>query len=51
VDKLEEATMPLVEEYLNKKIATGRNNKCTLENAVVRREWLAHTQNHPLISI
>jgi hypothetical protein len=39
VDKLEEATMPLVNAYMTKKIAAGRNNKCTLENAVVRREW------------
>lgn len=35
VDKLEEATMPKVEEWLKKK----SNNTCTLENAAVRREW------------
>ncbi|KAI1813017.1 hypothetical protein GGS20DRAFT_586881 [Poronia punctata] len=39
VDKLEEATMPLVEEYMDKKISSGKNNKCTLETAKVRREW------------
>ncbi|KAI1652510.1 Di-copper centre-containing protein [Daldinia decipiens] len=39
VDKLEEATMPKVEAWLAKKIATETNNNCTLENAVVRREW------------
>ncbi|KAI0387433.1 Di-copper centre-containing protein [Hypomontagnella monticulosa] len=39
VDKLEEATMPKVEEWLTKKISAGANNNCTLENAVVRREW------------
>jgi tyrosinase len=39
VDKLEEATMPKVEEYMAKKIAAGKNNGCTLETAGVRREW------------
>ncbi|KAI8963059.1 Di-copper centre-containing protein [Daldinia sp. FL1419] len=39
VDKLEEATMPKVEAWLDKKIAAETNNNCTLENAVVRREW------------
>ena len=39
VDKLEEATMPKVEAYMAKKIAAGKNNGCTLENAGVRREW------------
>ena len=39
VDKLEEATMPKIEEYMAKKIAAGKNNGCTLENAGVRREW------------
>lgn len=31
--------MPKIEEYLDKKIAAGKNNNCTLENAGVRREW------------
>ncbi|XXG99739.1 hypothetical protein Hte_006080 [Hypoxylon texense] len=39
VDKLEEATMPKVEEFVAKKIAANANNNCTLENAAVRREW------------
>lgn len=39
VDKLEEATMPKVETWLEKKIAAGKNNECTLETASVRREW------------
>ena len=39
VDKMEEAMMPKVEEWLNKKAAAGKNNNCTLENAAVRREW------------
>ncbi|KAI1764646.1 Di-copper centre-containing protein [Hypoxylon sp. FL1150] len=39
VDKLEEETMPKVEEFLSKKIAANTNNNCTLENAAVRREW------------
>ncbi|KAI1297343.1 hypothetical protein F5Y03DRAFT_369618 [Xylaria venustula] len=39
VDKLEEATMPKVDDYMSKKIAAGKNNKCTLETAYVRREW------------
>ncbi|OIW28322.1 Di-copper centre-containing protein [Coniochaeta ligniaria NRRL 30616] len=39
VDKLEEATMPNVDTYMQKKIAAAKNNKCTLENAAVRREW------------
>lgn len=39
VDKLEEATMTKVEAYMAKKIAAGKNNGCTLENAGVRREW------------
>ncbi|KAK7754593.1 hypothetical protein SLS62_003376 [Diatrype stigma] len=39
VDKLEEATMPKVEAWLDKKIAAGTNNNCTLETARVRREW------------
>ena len=39
VDKLEEATMPKVEAYLEQKIAAGKNNECTLETASVRREW------------
>ncbi|KAG7287554.1 hypothetical protein NEMBOFW57_007066 [Staphylotrichum longicolle] len=33
VDKLEEATMTKVEAYMAKKIAAGKNNGCTLENA------------------
>lgn len=39
VDKLEETTMSNVEAYMNKKIAAGKNNGCTLEKAGVRREW------------
>ena len=39
VDKLEEATMPLVDAWMGKKIAAGMNNKCTLEKAAIRREW------------
>ncbi|KAH8901345.1 Di-copper centre-containing protein [Thozetella sp. PMI_491] len=39
VDKLEEATMPKIEDYMAKKIAAGQNNGCTLETAGVRREW------------
>lgn len=39
VDKLEEATMPKVDEWVNKKILDGSNNGCTMDNAVVRREW------------
>lgn len=36
---MEEATMPLVDAYVTKKISAAKNNKCTLENAAVRREW------------
>lgn len=39
VDELEEKTMTAVDEYMTKKIAAGKNNGCTLENAGVRREW------------
>ncbi|KAJ2996177.1 hypothetical protein NUW58_g1055 [Xylaria curta] len=39
VDKFAEATMPKIEAYMAKKIAAGKNNKCTLETAAVRREW------------
>ncbi|KAI1088384.1 hypothetical protein F5B19DRAFT_428377 [Rostrohypoxylon terebratum] len=39
VDKLEEATMPKVDEWVAQKIAANTNNNCTLENAAVRREW------------
>ncbi|KAI0518167.1 hypothetical protein F5B22DRAFT_74382 [Xylaria bambusicola] len=39
VDKLEEATMPKIDEWMAKKITAGKNNKCTLETAAVRREW------------
>jgi len=31
--------MPKVEAYMDKKIAAGKNNNCTLANAGVRREW------------
>ncbi|OAA60507.1 putative domain, di-copper centre [Niveomyces insectorum RCEF 264] len=31
--------MPNVDAYMQKKIAAGKNNNCTLENAAVRREW------------
>ncbi|KAI1179611.1 hypothetical protein F4777DRAFT_600403 [Nemania sp. FL0916] len=39
VDKYEEATMPKVDAWVAEKIAAGKNNECTLENAAVRREW------------
>ncbi len=39
VDKLRDATMDKVEAYMAVKAAAGKNNKCTLENAAVRREW------------
>lgn len=39
VDKLEEATMPKVDEWLGDKISDGTNNDCTMENAIVRQEW------------
>ncbi|KAI1126875.1 hypothetical protein F5Y10DRAFT_293325 [Nemania abortiva] len=39
VDKLEADMMPKVDEWVAKKIAEGKNNKCTLETAAVRREW------------
>ncbi len=39
VDKQAESTMTKVEAYMNKKIAMGMNNNCTLETAAVRREW------------
>ena len=31
--------MDKVEAYMAVKAAAGKNNKCTLENAAVRREW------------
>jgi tyrosinase len=31
--------MPKVEAWMARKIAAGKNNNCTLENAAVRREW------------
>jgi len=39
VDKLRDATMAKVEACMAAKITAGKNNKCTLENAAVRREW------------
>ncbi len=39
VDKLLEDTMPSIDKWLSAKAAAGKNNNCTLENAVVRREW------------
>ncbi|KAK4213655.1 hypothetical protein QBC37DRAFT_169179 [Rhypophila decipiens] len=39
VEKFAESSIPKVEAYMKKKIAAGKNNGCTLENAVVRREW------------
>ncbi|KAI0401352.1 hypothetical protein F4802DRAFT_428736 [Xylaria palmicola] len=39
VEKFADATLPKIEAYLNKKIAAGKNNKCTLETLAVRREW------------
>ncbi|GAW20786.1 hypothetical protein ANO14919_102970 [Xylariales sp. No.14919] len=52
VDKLEEATMPKVEAYMAEKIAAGKNNKCTLETAAVRREWsdLSETQRQEYVA-
>lgn len=48
VDKLEEATMPKIDEYMTKKIAADKNNKCTLETAAVRREWLVFKLQYSL---
>ncbi|KAI1371809.1 Di-copper centre-containing protein [Hypoxylon crocopeplum] len=52
VDLLEEATMPMVEDYVTRKITAGLNNNCTLENAVVRREWsdLSETQRQEYVA-
>lgn len=52
VDELEEATMPKVEAWMAEKIAAGSNNNCTLENAVVRREWsdLSETQRQEYVA-
>ena len=40
--------MSSVEAYMNKKIAAGKNNGCTLEKAGVRREWYVHNPNGPV---
>lgn len=37
--------MPKIEAYMAKKIAAGKNNNCTLENAGVRREWYVRVAN------
>ena len=50
VDKLHETTMVKVDEYMTKKIAAGKNNGCTLENAGVRREWYVDTLVAMLLS-
>ncbi|KAJ8122309.1 hypothetical protein ONZ43_g1464 [Nemania bipapillata] len=52
VDKLEEATMPKIDAYMAKKITAGKNNKCTLETAAVRREWsdLSETQRQEYVA-
>lgn len=34
--------MPKVDDWLDKKISNGSNNGCTMENAVVRREWYVY---------
>lgn len=34
--------MPKVEEWLSEKISEGNNNGCTMENAVVRKEWYVY---------
>ncbi|KAK4227267.1 hypothetical protein QBC38DRAFT_536577 [Podospora fimiseda] len=39
VDILANATMAKVEAYLERKIAAGKNNGCTLDTVVVRQEW------------
>jgi tyrosinase len=38
--------MTKVDAYMDKKIAAGKNNGCTLENAGVRREWYAQPYLH-----
>ncbi|KAI0911015.1 hypothetical protein F4823DRAFT_561369 [Ustulina deusta] len=52
VDKLEEATMPKIDAYMANKISAGKNNKCTLETAAVRREWsdLSETQRQEYVA-
>ncbi|KAI0428115.1 Di-copper centre-containing protein [Xylaria sp. FL1042] len=52
VDKLEEATMPKIDEYMTNKITAGKNNKCTLETAAVRREWsdMSETQRQEYVA-
>jgi len=42
--------MVKVDEYMTKKIAAGKNNGCTLENAGVRREWYVDTLVAMLLS-
>ncbi|KAL1861275.1 hypothetical protein VTK73DRAFT_7155 [Phialemonium thermophilum] len=39
VDNLATDTMPNVTAWLDKKIAAGKNNNCTMDNVAVRREW------------
>ncbi|KAJ9150246.1 Di-copper centre-containing protein [Pleurostoma richardsiae] len=52
VDNLEEATMPNVDAWVDKKISAGKNNNCALENAAVRREWsdLTDTQREEYVA-
>jgi tyrosinase len=40
--------MPKVDAWMAKKIAEGKNNNCTLENAAVRREWYVSTTRQRL---
>jgi tyrosinase len=48
VDKLlDDTIMTNVDAYMTKKIAAGKNNGCTLENAGVRREWYIYKPNNP----
>ncbi|CAK7204041.1 hypothetical protein SEUCBS139899_006792 [Sporothrix eucalyptigena] len=39
VDKMEADAMPNVDAWMHKKIAAGKNNNCTLDNAAIRKEW------------
>ncbi|KAK3319573.1 hypothetical protein B0T19DRAFT_445378 [Cercophora scortea] len=52
VDKLETATMDKVDTWVASKVAAGKNNGCTLENAAVRREWsdLSVTQREEYVA-
>lgn len=39
--------MAKVDAYMSQKIAAGKNNGCTLENAGVRREWYGNLLPNP----